>query len=244
MRERVGGARSERPGRIPIVYALSRLAPGGQAVALGVLVVLLTPCIDYVIVFTRLAGGSDRRLLAASPLLMLSQMALLPVYLAWAARSPTGARVKFDGGPDAGRVDGADAPPGGGVAVPARARRLRRRRGCRATTARTPRILAASATRSRCATFGRSSALHVLPLRRSTARDPRLIARGRVDRAPREDRRPSTGDPQAHGERLYARRRGPQPTLVEDQGVLCASSADSTGSSSGSGAALRSATRS
>jgi hypothetical protein len=48
MRERVGGARSERPGRIPIVYALSRLAPGGQAVALGVLVVLLTPCIDYV----------------------------------------------------------------------------------------------------------------------------------------------------------------------------------------------------
>jgi arsenite transporter len=65
----------------PIVYALSRLAPGGQAVELGLLVVLLTPCIDYVIVFTRLAGGSDRRLLAASPLLMLSQTALLPVYL-------------------------------------------------------------------------------------------------------------------------------------------------------------------
>ena len=43
--------------------------------------VLLTPCIDYVIVFTRLAGGSDRRLLAAAPLLMLAQMALLPVYL-------------------------------------------------------------------------------------------------------------------------------------------------------------------
>jgi ACR3 family arsenite efflux pump ArsB len=35
--------------------------------------VLLTPCIDYVIVFTRLAGGSDRRLLAAAPLLMLAQ---------------------------------------------------------------------------------------------------------------------------------------------------------------------------
>ncbi len=33
------------------------------------------------IVFTRLAGGSDRRLLAAAPLLMLAQMALLPVYL-------------------------------------------------------------------------------------------------------------------------------------------------------------------
>jgi ACR3 family arsenite efflux pump ArsB len=34
-----------------------------------------------VIVFTRLAGGSDRRLLAASPLLMLAQIALLPAYL-------------------------------------------------------------------------------------------------------------------------------------------------------------------
>ena len=65
----------------PIVFALSRLAPEGPAVELGVLMVLLTPCIDYVIVFTRLAGGSERRLLVAAPLLMLVQMALLPVYL-------------------------------------------------------------------------------------------------------------------------------------------------------------------
>ena len=65
----------------PIAFALSRLAPDGWAVQLGVLLVLLTPCIDYVIVFTRLAGGSDRRLLAAAPLLMLAQMALLPAYL-------------------------------------------------------------------------------------------------------------------------------------------------------------------
>jgi ACR3 family arsenite transporter len=65
----------------PIVFALSRLAPGATAIELGVLLVLLTPCVDYVIVFTRLAGGSDRRLLAAAPLLMLAQMALLPGYL-------------------------------------------------------------------------------------------------------------------------------------------------------------------
>lgn len=64
-----------------IVFALSRFAPGGTAVELGVLMVLLTPCIDYVIVFTRLAGGAGRRLLAATPLLMLAQMALLPGYL-------------------------------------------------------------------------------------------------------------------------------------------------------------------
>ena len=65
----------------PVAFALSRLAPDDDAVRLGVLMVLLTPCIDYVIVFTRLAGGSERRLLAASPLLMLAQLALLPVYL-------------------------------------------------------------------------------------------------------------------------------------------------------------------
>ncbi len=65
----------------PIAYGLSRLAPDEQAVRLGVLMVLLTPCIDYVIVFTRLAGGSERRLLAATPLLMLAQIALLPAYL-------------------------------------------------------------------------------------------------------------------------------------------------------------------
>jgi ACR3 family arsenite efflux pump ArsB len=65
----------------PIAFALSRLAPDGRAVELGVLLVLLTPCIDYVIVFTRLAGGNERLLLAATPLLMLAQLALLPAYV-------------------------------------------------------------------------------------------------------------------------------------------------------------------
>lgn len=65
----------------PIVFALGRVAPLERAVELGVLMVLLTPCIDYVLVFTRLAGGSSDRLLAATPLLMLAQIALLPFYL-------------------------------------------------------------------------------------------------------------------------------------------------------------------
>jgi ACR3 family arsenite transporter len=64
-----------------VVLALTRVLPDDQAVLLGVLLVLLTPCIDYVIVFTGLAGGSSQRLLAAAPLLMLAQLALLPVYL-------------------------------------------------------------------------------------------------------------------------------------------------------------------
>ena len=64
-----------------VVWALTRLLPDNQAVLLGVLLVLLTPCIDYVIVFSGLAGGRAQRLLAAAPALMLAQMALLPLYL-------------------------------------------------------------------------------------------------------------------------------------------------------------------
>lgn len=64
-----------------VVFGLSRFVAGEQALLIGVLLVLLTPCVDYVMVFTRLAGGASDRLLAASPLLMLLQMLLLPVYL-------------------------------------------------------------------------------------------------------------------------------------------------------------------
>lgn len=64
-----------------VVFGLTRVLPGGDGVLLGVLLVLLAPCIDYVIVFSGLAGGASDRLLAASPLLMLAQLALLPLYL-------------------------------------------------------------------------------------------------------------------------------------------------------------------
>ncbi|CEA07791.1 Sodium Bile acid symporter family protein [Arthrobacter saudimassiliensis] len=64
-----------------VVYALSRFVAGEQALLVGVLLVLLAPCIDYVIVFTGLAGGSSDRLLAAAPVLMLAQMLFLPLFL-------------------------------------------------------------------------------------------------------------------------------------------------------------------
>src|SRR5699024_8292687 len=64
-----------------VVYGLSRFVADDQALLLGVLLVLLTPCIDYVIVFSGLAGAAHDRLLAAAPLLMVLQMLLLPVYL-------------------------------------------------------------------------------------------------------------------------------------------------------------------
>lgn len=70
-----------------VVAALTAVATLPQAVLLGVLLTLLTPCIDYVIVFSGLAGGDSRRLLAASPLLMLAQMAALPLLL-WLFMGP------------------------------------------------------------------------------------------------------------------------------------------------------------
>ena len=64
-----------------VVFALSRFVADHPALLLGVLFVLLTPCIDYVIVFSGLAGAAHERLAAAAPLLMLGQMLMLPVYL-------------------------------------------------------------------------------------------------------------------------------------------------------------------
>jgi ACR3 family arsenite efflux pump ArsB len=64
-----------------VVWMLSRIVAHDQVLLVGVLFVLLTPCVDYVIVFTGLAGGAKDRLLTATPLLMLAQMLLLPAYL-------------------------------------------------------------------------------------------------------------------------------------------------------------------
>ncbi len=65
-----------------VVWLLARLlAPQDPAILLGVYFVLLTPCIDYVIVFAGIGGGEDRLVLASTPALMLLQMLLLPFYL-------------------------------------------------------------------------------------------------------------------------------------------------------------------
>ena len=67
---------------VPLLVAgLLPLLPDDDAVKIGVLLVLLCPCVDYVVVFTGLAGGDAARLVAATPLLLLAQMALLPLYL-------------------------------------------------------------------------------------------------------------------------------------------------------------------
>ena len=64
-----------------VVWLLTRPLVQDQALLVGALFVLLCPCVDYVIVFAGLAGGDNKRLLAAAPLLMGVQMLLLPFYL-------------------------------------------------------------------------------------------------------------------------------------------------------------------
>lgn len=64
-----------------VVWLLTRPIADDRVVLVGVLFVLLAPCIDYVIVFTGLVGGASDRLLSATPVLMLAQMVALPLYL-------------------------------------------------------------------------------------------------------------------------------------------------------------------
>ena len=64
-----------------VVAVLSRQVADSPALLIGLLLVLLAPCVDYVMVFTRIAGGAWERILAASPVLMLVQTLLLPVWL-------------------------------------------------------------------------------------------------------------------------------------------------------------------
>lgn len=64
-----------------IVWGLSWFLPTDPAFLLGVFLVLLTPCIDYVIVFTHLGRGNEKLVLVSTPLLFVTQMLLLPIYL-------------------------------------------------------------------------------------------------------------------------------------------------------------------
>lgn len=63
-----------------LVAVLVQFLPSDPMVRLGVLLVLLTPCIDYVVTFSHLGRADARLLLAATPTLLVVQM-LLPVYL-------------------------------------------------------------------------------------------------------------------------------------------------------------------
>lgn len=65
-----------------LVWGLTRGLAGHPALLTGALLVLLTPCIDYVVVFTHMGKGDARLMLAATPVLLVLQLVLLPLYLA------------------------------------------------------------------------------------------------------------------------------------------------------------------
>lgn len=64
-----------------LAWGLVQLLPPAPMLRLGVLFVLLAPCIDYVISFTYLGKGNARLLLAMTPLLLIVQIVCLPIYL-------------------------------------------------------------------------------------------------------------------------------------------------------------------
>lgn len=64
-----------------IVFGLIFFLPDNPAIRLGVALVLLVPCTDWFITFTQLGGGDTERAIAFSPLSLLFQILLLPIYL-------------------------------------------------------------------------------------------------------------------------------------------------------------------
>lgn len=67
---------------IPVlVWGTIDFLPSDPAIRLGILLVLLVPCTDWFITFTHLGGGDTMRAIAFSPISLLLQIALLPLYL-------------------------------------------------------------------------------------------------------------------------------------------------------------------
>ncbi|KRE89712.1 arsenic resistance protein [Frateuria sp. Soil773] len=67
---------------VPILVAvLLPWLPDAPLLRTGALLVLLSPCIDYVVTFAHLGRADARSLLASTPMLLVAQMLLLPVFL-------------------------------------------------------------------------------------------------------------------------------------------------------------------
>lgn len=78
-----------------IVLGLVQFAPADAAVRLGLFLVLLVPCTDWFITFTHLGGGDAGRATAITPIMLLVQLAVLPVYLWLLAGVDVGAVFGF-----------------------------------------------------------------------------------------------------------------------------------------------------
>lgn len=69
-----------------VVWGLEQLTPDDQALRLGLYLVLLVPCTDWFITFTQLGGGDGIRATAFTPISLLAQLLMLPLYLGVFAR--------------------------------------------------------------------------------------------------------------------------------------------------------------
>jgi ACR3 family arsenite transporter len=73
---------------LPLVaWILVQWLPPDPALRLGVLLVLLVPCTDWFITFSQLGGGNVLRAIAVTPINLLLQLILLPLYL-WLMAGP------------------------------------------------------------------------------------------------------------------------------------------------------------
>nr|WP_255458011.1 bile acid:sodium symporter [Dietzia sp. DQ11-38-2] len=79
-----------------VVWAMVPVLPDDPGVRLGVLLVLLVPCTDWVISFTQMAGGDVARAIAVTPVNLVLQLMLLPVYLMVMAREEVAGLVTVD----------------------------------------------------------------------------------------------------------------------------------------------------
>jgi ACR3 family arsenite efflux pump ArsB len=66
-----------------IVWGLVQFLPADPGLRLGVMLVLLLPCTDWFLSFTHLGGGDTPTAIAFTPLSLLLQLLLLPLYLWW-----------------------------------------------------------------------------------------------------------------------------------------------------------------
>jgi len=70
-----------------LVAVLLMLLPIDGPLRLGLVLVLVVPCTDWFITFTQQGGGDVRRAITITPVLLVTQMALLPLYL-WLFMGP------------------------------------------------------------------------------------------------------------------------------------------------------------
>ncbi|WP_202959107.1 arsenic resistance protein [Dietzia sp. UCD-THP] len=79
-----------------VVWGMVPVLPDDPGVRLGVLLVLLVPCTDWFISFTQMAGGDVSRAIAVTPVNLVLQLMLLPLYLVVMAREEVTGLVTVD----------------------------------------------------------------------------------------------------------------------------------------------------